>query len=60
MIRRQGKNRIWTVLDMVDGFHQKAQKNEHWYITCTSRPLRSQQWKVQVIGLKMPGYISSG
>ena len=52
MVFRQGKNRIWTVLDLVDGFHQMPMKKEHRYITCMSTPRGTQQWTVQVMGLK--------
>jgi hypothetical protein len=55
MVRRQGKPRIWTVLDLVDGFHQMPLKEEHRYITCMSTPRGTQRWKVQVMGLKNSG-----
>lgn len=55
MVQRQGKNRLWTVLDLVDGFHQMPLKQEHRYITCMSTPRGTQQWTVQVMGLKNAG-----
>ena len=38
MVFRQGKNRMWSTLDLVDGFHQMPMKKEHRYITCMSTP----------------------
>ena len=55
MVHRQGKNQLWTVLDLVDGFHQMPLKKEHRYITCMSTPRGTQQWTVQVMGLKNAG-----
>lgn len=52
ILQRQGKARIWTTLDLVDGFHQMPLKKEHRYITCMSTPHGTQQWTVQVMGLK--------
>ena len=52
MVYRQGKNQVWTVLDLVDGFHQMPMKVEHRPITCMSTPRGTQQWTVQVMGLK--------
>jgi hypothetical protein len=55
MVQRQGNNRVWTVLDLVDGFHQMPLKKEHRYITCMSTPRGTQQWTVLVMGLKNAG-----
>ena len=55
MVYRQGKNTLWTVLDLVDGFHQMPLKAEHRYITCMSTPKGTMQWRVQVMGLKNAG-----
>ena len=55
IIQRQGKNLLWTTLDLVDGFHQMPLKKEHRYITCMSTPRGTQQWTVQVMGLKNAG-----
>jgi hypothetical protein len=55
MVQRQGKIFIWTVLDLVDGFHQMPMKVEHRPITCMSTPRGTQQWRVQVMGLKNAG-----
>jgi len=54
ILQRQGKCRIWTTLDLVDGFHQMPLKKEHRNITCTSTPRGTLQWTVQVMGLKLP------
>ena len=55
MVHRQGKNQIWSVLDLVDGFHQMPLKREHRFITCMSTPRGTQQWTVVVMGLKNAG-----
>ena len=55
ILHRQGKCRIWTTLDLVDGFHQMPLKKEHRHITCTSTPRGTLQWTVQVMGLKNAG-----
>ena len=52
MVHRQGKNAVWTVLDLVDGFHQMPLRKDHRHITCMSTPRGSMQWTVQVMGLK--------
>ena len=54
-VQKQGKFKIWTTLDLVDGFHQMPLKTEHRYITCLSTPLGTKQWKVLVMGLKTSG-----
>ena len=48
----QGKYKIWTVLDLKDGFHQVPIREDCRYITCMSTPLGLYQWKVLAIGLK--------
>ena len=55
IVQRQGKNLVWTVLDLVDGFHQMPMKPEHRHITCMSTPKGTMQWTVQVMGLKKCG-----
>ena len=55
IVQRQGKIFLWTTLDLVDGFHQMPLKKEHRYITCMSTPQGTQQWTVQVMGLKNAG-----
>ena len=55
MLQRQARNCIWTTLDLVDGFHQMPLRKEDRYITCMSTPKGTQQWTVQVMGLKNAG-----
>ena len=55
MVHRQGSNKVWTVLDLMDGFHQMPLKKEHRYITCMSTPKGTMQWTVVVMGLKNAG-----
>ena len=52
---RQGRHRMWSVLDLTDGYHQMPLKREHRHITCMSTPRGTMQWKVQVMGLKNAG-----
>ena len=52
ILQRQGRFKIWTVLDMKDGFHQIPMKKEHRHYTCMSTPLGLLQWKVMPMGLK--------
>ena len=52
MVQRQAKNRVWSTLDLVDGFHQMPLKKEHRYTTCMSTPQGTMQWTVLVMGLK--------
>ena len=55
MVQRQGKNKVWTTLDLVDGYHQMPMKKEHRYATCMSTPHGTKQWTVQVMGLRNAG-----
>ena len=55
IVQKQGKHRVWTTLDLVDGFHQMPMRKEHRYITCMSTPNGTKQWKVLVMGLKNAG-----
>ena len=55
MVQRQGKNKIWSTMDLVDGFHQMPMKPEHRHITCMSTPRGQKQWTCQVMGLKNAG-----
>eukprot|EP00667_Euglena_gracilis_P018132 EG_transcript_19205 len=52
ILQRQGKFKIWTALDLTDGYHQMPLKKEHRPITCMSTPRGTMQWKVLVMGLK--------
>ena len=38
ILQRQGQFRIWSVLDMKDGYHQVPLKEEHRDLTCMSTP----------------------
>ena len=55
VLQRQGKFKIWSTLDLNDGFHQMPLKKEHRHITCKSTPHGIMQWRVLVIGLKNRG-----
>jgi hypothetical protein len=48
----QGKNFIFSVLDLRQAFHQMPLAPESRHITCTFTPLGLYQWKVNVMGLK--------
>ena len=52
ILQRQGKYRMWSVLDMKDGYHQVPLKEEHRDLTCMSTPRGTMRWKVLVMGLK--------
>ena len=52
ILQRQGVFKIWSVLDLKDGYHQMPLKEEHRYLTCMSTPRGTYQWKVLVMGLK--------
>ena len=52
ILHRQGKYRIWSVLDMNDGYHQVPLKEEHRNSTCMSTPRGILRWKVLVMGLR--------
>ena len=52
ILQRQGIFKIWSVLDMKDGYHQVPLKKEHRNLTCMSTPLGTMRWKVLVMGLK--------
>jgi hypothetical protein len=38
ILQRQGRFKIWSVLDMKDGYHQVPLKEEHRNLTCMSKP----------------------
>ena len=52
ILQRQGAFKIWSTLDLKDGYHQMPLKEEHRYITCMSTPRGTMQWRVLVMGLK--------
>ena len=55
ILQRQGKYRMWSVLELTDGYHQMPMKKEHRPITSMSTPRGTMQWKVQAMGLKNAG-----
>jgi len=55
ILHRQGKCKIWSKMDLVDGYHQMPLKEEHRHYTCTTTPRGVMQWKVLVMGLKNAG-----
>ena len=57
ILNRQGRNCIWTVLDMKDGYHQIPLRKEDRHLTCMVTPRGVKQWKVLVMGLKNGGAI---
>ena len=59
LLQKQGQYRIWSVLDMKDGYHQVPLKNEHRHLTCMSTPRGTMQWTVLAIGLKNGGPFSN-
>ena len=48
----QGKNFIFSVLDLRQAFHQQPMREDSRPITCTYTPLGLFQWKVNGMGLK--------
>jgi hypothetical protein len=52
ILQRQGYCKMWSCLDLKDGYHQMPLKKEHRYITCMTTPIGTMQWKVLVMGLK--------
>ena len=52
ILQRQGRFKIWSVLDMKDGYHQVGLKEEHRNLTCMSTPRGIMRWRVLVMGLK--------
>ena len=57
ILLNQGKFKIWSVLDMKDGYHQVPLKKEDRHITCMSTPRGTKQWTVLAMGLKNAGAI---
>ena len=43
ILQAQAKNQIWSILDLIDGFHQVPLKEEHRHITCMSTPMGTKQ-----------------
>ena len=57
ILQKQGMCKIWSVLDMREGYHQIPLKKEDRHITCMSTPRGTKQWTVLVMGLKNGGAI---
>ena len=57
ILQRQGSHKVWTVLDLRDGYHQIPLRREHRPLTCMSTPKGTYQWTVLVMGLKNGGAI---
>ncbi len=57
ILLNQGKFKIWSVLDIKDGYHQVPLKKEDRHITCFSTPRGTLQWTVLAMGLKNAGAI---
>ena len=57
ILQRQGQYKVWSVLDMKDGYHQIPLRKSDRPLTCMSTPLGSYQWTVLVMGLKNGGSI---
>jgi hypothetical protein len=55
ILHRQGKCKIWSKLDLADGYHQMPLKEEHRHFTCSTTPFGVLEWKVLVMGLKNAG-----
>ena len=53
ILQRQGRFKIWSVLDMKDGYHQVPLKEEHRSLTCMATPRGTMRWRVLVMGLSM-------
>ena len=52
ILQNQGQYKMWSVLDMKDGYHQVPLKEECRDYTCMSTPLGNFRWKVLVMGLR--------
>ena len=52
ILQRQGKYKIWTVLDMKDGFHQIPLHKDSRDYTSMSTPIGTFRWKVLPMGMK--------
>ena len=52
ILQRQGAFKIWSVLDMKDGYHQIPLRESDRNLTCMTTPRGVMRWKVLVMGLK--------
>jgi hypothetical protein len=57
ILQKQGKFKVWSVLDIKYGYHQLPLRKEDRHITCMSTPRGTKQWTVLVMGLKNGGAI---
>jgi hypothetical protein len=55
ILQRQGLCKMWSKLDLVDGFHQMPLRKDHRHYTCTSTPWGVMEWTVLSMGLKNAG-----
>jgi len=55
ILHRQGKFKIWSKLDLVDGFREMPLQREHRHFTCITTPKGVFQWTVLVMGIKNAG-----
>jgi len=52
ILHLQGRFKIWSKLDLADGFHQMPFKIEHMRLTCTTTPKGVFHWTVLILCLK--------
>ena len=52
ILQNQGQYKIWSVLDMKDGFHQVPMKDDCRDYTAMSTPFGLYRWRVLAMGLK--------
>ena len=55
ILQRQGRCKMWSKLDLVDGFHQMPLRKDHRHYTCTSTPWGVMEWTVLSMGFKNAG-----
>jgi hypothetical protein len=51
LLVKQGVNKIFSIIDLTEAFHQQPLHPDSRHITCTYTPLGIYQWKVNVMGL---------
>ena len=54
LLVKQGANQLFSILDLRQAFHQQPLGEESRPITSSYTPLGIFQWRVNVMGLKMP------
>ncbi len=50
ILQRQGRYKMWSVLDMKNGYHQVYMCKSDRHLTCMSTPRATKQWTVLVMG----------